>query len=663
MAMGSRLLSKSRFKLACECPTKLYFTGKKEFENTKLDDAFLKALAEGGFQVGELAKRYHPGGTEIETLDSELALQKTNELLQQENVVIYEPAFRFNNLLVRIDILVKRGNSVELIEVKAKSFDRTDSDQFYNKILLKKGISQLTKDWEPYLLDVAFQKYVLKGSCPSFNVTASLMLADKQSRTTVEGLNQLFLISQENGRIKVHAPSEKIELGSKVLTSVCVDTEIDLITQSSFLDGMSFENYIQFLSEAYSKDAMIPPSIGSQCKSCEFKTNVQSAPSKKSGFETCWSAATGLTAQDLSKPKVFEIWNYRKSDKQIKERRYFIADIGEEDISPKESEDAGLSQSERQWMQVVKVQQSDNSAFVDHEGLANEMDSWEFPLHFIDFETSLVAIPFHRNRRPYEMIAFQFSHHVVKSDGSIEHKSQYISSERGIFPNFQFVRELRKCLSEDNGAIFRYGSHENTVLCQIHRQLADSTEADREALMAWIETITKSTGDSVRKWEGKRLMIDLCELVKKFFYHPHTKGSNSIKKVLPAILATSSYIQNRYSKPIYGSDTIKSHNFKGWKWIEIDAEGAVKDPYSLLPSVYENIDSELLDTLVEDDTLADGGAAMTAFARMQFTQMTEQEFNHLSAALLKYCELDTFAMVLIYEYWRHAIDSSKKKVA
>lgn len=521
----------------------------------------------------------------------------------------------------------------------------------------------MNKDWEPYLLDVAFQKYVLKGSCPSFNVTASLMLADKQSRTTVEGLNQLFLISQENGRVKVHTPSKKIELGLKVLTSVCVDSEIDLIAQCSFLDGMSFENYIEFLSDAYAKDKMVPPAIGSQCKNCEFKTNAQSAPSKKSGFETCWSAATGLTVQELSKPKVFEIWNYRKSNKHIEEQRYFIADVNEDDISPKASEDAGLSQSQRQWLQVVKVQEADNSDFIDHEGLSNEIDTWNFPLHFIDFETSLVAIPFHQNRRPYEMIAFQFSHHVVKLDGSIEHKSQYISSERGVFPNFQFVRELRKCLSEDDGTIFRYGSHENTVLCQIHRQLADSTEQDREELMAWIETVTKSTGDSVRKWEGKRLMVDLCELVKKFFYHPNTNGSNSIKKVLPAILATSSFIQNRYSQPIYGSDEIKSHNFKGWKWIEVDAHGSVKDPYSLLPSVYENLDSEVLDTLVADDTLADGGAAMTAFARMQFTQMSQQEFDSLSAALLKYCELDTFAMVLIYEYWIHAINSSKKKAA
>ena len=50
-------LTKSRFKLALSCPTKLYY-GKKEnnYENTQTDDPFMKALAEGGYQVGELAK-------------------------------------------------------------------------------------------------------------------------------------------------------------------------------------------------------------------------------------------------------------------------------------------------------------------------------------------------------------------------------------------------------------------------------------------------------------------------------------------------------------------------------------------------------------------------------------------------------------------------------
>ena len=55
-------LTKSKFKLATECPTKLFYTGKQEYANTSLENPFLEALAEGGFQVGELAKQYLPGG-------------------------------------------------------------------------------------------------------------------------------------------------------------------------------------------------------------------------------------------------------------------------------------------------------------------------------------------------------------------------------------------------------------------------------------------------------------------------------------------------------------------------------------------------------------------------------------------------------------------------
>ena len=53
-----KYLTKSRFKLATECPTKLFYTGKQEYANTSLDNPFLEALADGGYQVGELAKHY-----------------------------------------------------------------------------------------------------------------------------------------------------------------------------------------------------------------------------------------------------------------------------------------------------------------------------------------------------------------------------------------------------------------------------------------------------------------------------------------------------------------------------------------------------------------------------------------------------------------------------
>ena len=83
-----RYLTKSRYKLGIECPTKLFYTGKKEYVNKKLDDPFMEALAQGGFQVGELAKHYFPGGHDITSLDYEEAEQQTQELLKLENVIM-----------------------------------------------------------------------------------------------------------------------------------------------------------------------------------------------------------------------------------------------------------------------------------------------------------------------------------------------------------------------------------------------------------------------------------------------------------------------------------------------------------------------------------------------------------------------------------------------
>ena len=56
--------------------------------------------------------------------------------------------------------------------------------------------------------------------------------------------------------------------------------------------------------------------------------------------------------------------------------------------------------------------------------------------------------------------------------------------------------------------------------------------------------------------------------------------------------------------------------------------------------------------IFQDDSIDDGGAAMTAWSRMQFTEMRDLERVAIQAALLKYCELDTLSMVWLLEYWR-----------
>ena len=127
----------------------------------------------------------------------------------------------------------------------------------------------------------------------------------------------------------------------------------------------------------------------------------------------------------------------------MEEHRLLLQDVTEEDFNVVPV--AGkISSSERQWIQVEKARSNDSTIYVEKEGLQDEMNKWKFPLHFIDFETSAVALPFNKGRHPYEQVAFQFSHHMCHADGTIEHTSEYINANPGEFPNFKFVAALKK---------------------------------------------------------------------------------------------------------------------------------------------------------------------------------------------------------------------------
>jgi hypothetical protein len=155
----------------------------------------------------------------------------------------------------------------------------------------------------------------------------------------------------------------------------------------------------------------------------------------------------------------------------------------------------------------------------------------------------------------------------------------------------------------------------------------------------------------VEQWEGKRSMIDLCKMVKRYYYAPSTNGSNSIKAILPALLNNSEYLKKKYSQPIYGGKGhIHSLNFQDKVWIKMEGDHII-DPYKQLPKMFSDVSDHDFKYLSEDDELRDGGAAMTAYARMQFEEMAEDERLAIRQALLRYCELDTLAMVMIYEAW------------
>ena len=86
-------------------------------------------------------------------------------------------------------------------------------------------------------------------------------------------------------------------------------------------------------------------------------------------------------------------------------------------------------------------------------------------------------------------------------------------------------------------------------------------------------------------------------------------------------------------------------------------DGKIIDPYELLPKLFDDtdLDDEELDLLFTSEALREGGSASIAYARMQYTEMSLLERDELKKALLKYCELDTLAMVMIIEAWRDLV--------
>ena len=673
-----RLFTKSAFKQALFCPASLYYYYDREhYANQMNEDDFLQALAEGGNQVGDLAKVYYNvhADADIRVLGYDKAQEITAELMKRDDVNIAEAAFRWKDCFIRADIIEKKGNQINLIEVKAKSWDPS-RDSF----VTRRNANKVDAGILEYVYDVAFQKYIIqKALGQGFTVKAFLMMPDKTIQSDVDGINQYFRVVKDGDRVSIvrEPGAEELRNHTPVLTPFDVDDLCPRIIAGATdeqmeLMGCRFSEFVDKMADIYvnHKHQFCP--VSDRCFKCPFYSN-EKTPGMLDGKRECWKEVAGFSEDDFARPSVGDIWcgllGARPLKKELVEKeKYFLSDIRTDDIPVSRTPSAGLLPSDRRILQVGLATGNDKmlapfkanlheGIYVDIPGLKAEMRGWTFPLHMIDFETTAVALPFYKGMRPYEQVAFQFSHHVIERDGSIRHAGQYLNTAKHHFPNFEFVRELKRQLEGDNGTIFRYAAHENTILRAIHEQLEASSEPDRQELMSFIDSITHyKVGNT--EVTGPRDMVDLLVMVRRYYYHPGMKGSNSIKAVLPAILNSSKAIQRKYVQPIYGS-LIPSCNFDAASakaWITFGADGRVENPYKHLDTIASFLqvtpeELEHFDTSRQmDESIANGGAALAAYTKLQFSD--EVCTDALAQALLRYCELDTMSMVFIWEYFK-----------
>lgn len=611
------LLSKSDFKVAQTCPTKLFYK-KNCYPSSLDDDEYLELLAEGGFMVEKIAKTLFSDGIEVPFDGNyDAAAKATSALITADKVTLFEATIVSNGKLARIDILQKTGLEFEIIEAKAKSYDSQENaaavaDAKPN-LFWTKNCKSISSEWLEYLEDIAFQVHVLKEAFPAATVKARLALPDKAKANNIEHLSSLFEL-------------KKIQTPGSSFTRVEVEFKGDpeMLRRNNFMEIVPVDREVNYLMPEVAKAAAsyvqslcpdikkIVNPISVSCKDCEYNLGDSSG---RDGFSECWGELARTKPHILDLYHVGEVGGRKTplANSLIKVGKASLFDIPVEALTNAKGEIG-----ENNKRQIIQLDNTRAGKEWINEGLKNTLSGFEYPLWFIDFETSALAVPYFSGMHPYEQIAFQWSCHVVRSENGTPEHLEWINVD-DLFPNFSFAESLMECVGTE-GTVFMWATHENTILTHIHDQMRRRSHSNPK-LNDWIE----STATVDKSAPGR--LVDMNRLTLKNYFHPLMKGKTSIKKVCDAVWKENASLREMF--PQY----VKTKN------------GDILSPYQALPPLIIN---------GREVVVAEGTGAIRAYEAMVYgSERTDENVRSQWKDLLRqYCKLDTLSMFFVWKHWR-----------
>lgn len=614
----SRTLSKSDYKLARTCAAKLFFRENGYPDNRDVNP-YLLLLAEGGYMVEALAKARYADGVQLEYgrgVADDYA--RTIEHLGRERVTLFEATLLVGRQQARVDILEKIGNTVRLLEVKSKSFDGAEHAQSIveGKAGAFRGVRKpynILGKWAEKLEDITFQTLLLEKLLPGLVIKPFLVLVDTSKSSLVDNVPGLFELVRRPSADGSRTLQTARFLGTaQQLAELDLVTEVDVSDEVAMLRDDVAEAAALFESRLDAPLAVHTTGLerGSKCRECEFRVSDEI---EKNGFIDCWGPLAEPRPHML---ELFSIGTCKALNKSsliesmFSQQKASLFDIPE-DCLAKADGSVGAN-AERQVRQIEFTRR--NQVFVSPD-LRGKIGALMHPIHFIDFETSRLALPYHRGMRPYGLVAFQWSCHSVQSYGQKLAHTEWLNAV-DIWPNKSFAESLRSTIG-DKGSVLTWSHFEATTLRQIVAELARFGH-DCPELVEWMTDVAENR------------IVDMHDWAKNDFYHPGMRGRTSIKMVLDAL---------------WKSDPTMRAQFATWtSWPADDS----RDPYSCLPPV------EIAGVM---QGVHEGTGAMRAYQEMMYGAEKNDPVTKAmwSALLRRYCELDTLSMVLILEHWRRCV--------
>jgi hypothetical protein len=596
-------LTKSDFIMARTCATKLYFK-KLHYPSLLDDDPYMEFLRDGGFMVETMAKLLYPDGREIGNWDNpEKAFEETHGALAAADCTLFEATVINGKMLARHDILQRFGKTLRLIEVKSSSVDSVEDGE--NPFRGKRG--GIASEWRDYIEDIAFQVVVLRRAFPNYEIIPFLCVVDKARTATVNSTFDKFRVLRGEGpqgrfRPGVEYVGDATKLPKEhVLAILNVTDEV-----AELEDGVAAA--ADELAATINGDTIkrISPVIGTKCKKCEFR--LPHSVIERNGFRECWAK---LAEPD---PHVLDLYRIDLVGGKNSEFVARLAAEGKSRLSDVPESILSGATADRQRLQLECT--AEGREFIDPE-LREILARHAYPLRFVDFEASRLAIPYHVNMHPYEIAAFQWSCHTIQSSGGSLSHTEWLNN-CDTFPNVEFARTLKGRIGSE-GTVYIWSHYEVDVLREIRRQMDEYGERDPD-LAAWLDQMTA---------KGNPRVIDLLELARLYYFHPAMKGSLSIKNVLPAAWEADEALR--------ADPTFK-------EYVGHDATGKLLNPYDVLPP---------LPIGEKDEVVHEGTGAVRVYQEMMYgvaaSDPTKRE--NYRRLLLQYCRLDTCAMVMIWKHW------------
>jgi hypothetical protein len=216
-------------------------------------------------------------------------------------------------------------------------------------------------------------------------------------------------------------------------------------------------------------------------------------------FEHCWRDVDGLTIYDIARLS-------KEKEAQLQSKGVLYLD----EIPP----DFLLSATQWGFVEFI-IQEQIN---IDRAAIQGALDSLVYPLYFFDFETIDHAIPIFTGCSPYQQVPFQYSCHVLQSDGTLTHREHLHTQADD--PRPALVEAMLEDIGPSGHIVAYYAPFERRII----RELAETFPKYPAQLLAIAD----------RLW-------DQLDIFKHFYRHHGFGKSNSLKSVLPVIVPELGY--------------------------------------------------------------------------------------------------------------------------